>query len=223
MNTSIVFVIAGRVVAPDLLEQALARDDQALVAHQELEQLELAVGQVDLALAARHLAGLRVEAEVADDQRGAARGGRRRSRARMRASSSGRSNGLTDSRRHRRRGPSTRSSVSVRAVRIRIGTSRLRPQPAADLDAVEPGEPEVEDDQVGDELARRPQRLLAVGGGAHLVALLAQRPAQDVGDLLVVLDDEDASDQLSASLTASILKTVPAAVHRRRRRSFSAV
>src|SRR4051794_25631706 len=42
-----------RVVAPDLVEQALARDHEALVAHQVLEQLELALGQVDLALAAR--------------------------------------------------------------------------------------------------------------------------------------------------------------------------
>src|SRR5437867_3036389 len=33
-----------RVVAPDLLQQALARDDDALVAHEVLEQLELALG-----------------------------------------------------------------------------------------------------------------------------------------------------------------------------------
>src|SRR5919199_6970096 len=37
-----------RVVAPHLVEQLLARDDQALVAHQVLEQLELALGQVEL-------------------------------------------------------------------------------------------------------------------------------------------------------------------------------
>src|SRR5215204_711088 len=39
-----------RVVTPDLVEETLAGDDQALVAHQELEQLELPVGQLDLAL-----------------------------------------------------------------------------------------------------------------------------------------------------------------------------
>src|SRR5215218_7357506 len=59
-----------RVVAPDLVEQALAGDDQALVAHQELEQLELAVGQLDLALAPVHLTGVGVEDEVADLERG---------------------------------------------------------------------------------------------------------------------------------------------------------
>src|SRR3954462_14234626 len=61
-----------RIVAPDLVEQALAGDDQALVAHQELEQLELAVGQLDLAPAAAPLAGVRVEHEVAALQGGGA-------------------------------------------------------------------------------------------------------------------------------------------------------
>src|SRR6185436_6061743 len=42
--------VGGRegVVAPDLFEQALARHHDALVAHEVLEQLELALGQVDL-------------------------------------------------------------------------------------------------------------------------------------------------------------------------------
>src|SRR5215217_6799000 len=59
-----------RVVAPHLVEQLLARDHQPLVAHQVLEQLELALGQLDLPLAAAHLVGVRVEREVADLQRG---------------------------------------------------------------------------------------------------------------------------------------------------------
>src|SRR5688572_19618490 len=46
-----------RVVAPDLVEQLLARDHQPLVAHQVLEQLELALGELDLALGAPHLVG----------------------------------------------------------------------------------------------------------------------------------------------------------------------
>src|SRR3954452_17309955 len=62
-----------RVVAPDLLEQALARHDDPLVAHEELEQLELALGQLDLALAAGHLVGVGVELQVrADEARRAA-------------------------------------------------------------------------------------------------------------------------------------------------------
>src|SRR5690349_16308454 len=61
-----------RVVAPDLVEEPLAGDDEALVAHQELEQLELAVGQLDLPLAAPHFARVRVEDQVADLERGRA-------------------------------------------------------------------------------------------------------------------------------------------------------
>src|SRR5205085_10123978 len=71
-----------RVVAPDLVEQPLARDDDALVAHQVLEQLELALGQLDLALAAADLVRVGVELEVARGQRG---GAARRAPAQQRA------------------------------------------------------------------------------------------------------------------------------------------
>src|SRR3954451_24957953 len=43
------------VVAPDLVEQPLPRDDEALVAHQVLEQLELSLREVDRAIAPRDL------------------------------------------------------------------------------------------------------------------------------------------------------------------------
>src|SRR3954466_3982868 len=58
-----------RVVPPDLVEQALAGDDDPLVAHQVLQELELALGQVDRALAAPHLVGVGVEREVPDRER----------------------------------------------------------------------------------------------------------------------------------------------------------
>src|ERR1700722_1989890 len=74
-----------RVVAPDLVEQALAGDHDALVAHQVLEQFELALGEVDRALAARDFVGVDVEREVADAQRGrAARGAAAQQRAQAR-------------------------------------------------------------------------------------------------------------------------------------------
>src|SRR4051794_27267799 len=56
------------VVAPDLVQQPLARDDQPLVAHQVLEQFELALGEVDGALAARDLVRVGVQGQVADPQ-----------------------------------------------------------------------------------------------------------------------------------------------------------
>src|SRR5215218_2181923 len=52
------------VVAPDLVEQLLARDHQPLVAHQVLEQLELALGELDAPLAAVHLVRVGVQREV---------------------------------------------------------------------------------------------------------------------------------------------------------------
>src|SRR5919198_5872772 len=58
-----------RVVAPHLVEQLLARDDQALVAHQVLEKLELALRELDPAVAARDLVRIGVEHQVADAQR----------------------------------------------------------------------------------------------------------------------------------------------------------
>src|ERR687886_842362 len=61
-----------RVVAPDLLEQPLAGPDDALVAHEVLEQLELALGELDLALGPLDLVRVRVQRQVADDERRAA-------------------------------------------------------------------------------------------------------------------------------------------------------
>src|SRR5436189_1209243 len=57
------------VVPPYLVEEALARDDDALVAHQVLEQLELALGQIDGALRAHDLVRVGVEPQVADHER----------------------------------------------------------------------------------------------------------------------------------------------------------
>jgi hypothetical protein len=63
---------------------------------------------------------------------------------------------------------------------------------AGDVDAVDLGQPEVQHDQVGEERVRLLQRGLAVARQADLVALQAQGALQDLGDLLVVLDDQDA-------------------------------
>src|SRR5205823_6838546 len=52
------------VIAPYLVEQALARDHDALVAHQVLEQLELTLREIDIALTAGHFVRVCVEREV---------------------------------------------------------------------------------------------------------------------------------------------------------------
>src|SRR4051812_12353388 len=46
------------VIAPDLVEQALARDHDALVAHEVLQQLELTLRELDRAVAAQDLVGV---------------------------------------------------------------------------------------------------------------------------------------------------------------------
>src|SRR5215208_7778880 len=51
------------VIAPDLVEQLLARDHEPLVAHQVLEQLELPLCEVDRALAARDLVRVRIQGQ----------------------------------------------------------------------------------------------------------------------------------------------------------------
>ena len=89
--------------------------------------------------------------------------------------------------------PSTRSSSLGAGGEDQDRHVGLGAQAPADLDPVEPGEAEVEHDEVGHELLGGAQRLDAVGRGAHLVALLAQGAPQDVGDRLVVLDDEHAA------------------------------
>ena len=68
----------------------------------------------------------------------------------------------------------------------------VRAQPLGDLDAVEPGQPEVEHQQVGQEGVVGVQRRDAVTGELDLVALDAQRALQHLGDVVVVLDDQDA-------------------------------
>src|SRR3954467_9434655 len=63
-------VAGGReVVAPDVLEDAAAREHAARVRHEQLEQRELGAGEADRALAAADLAGDGVEGEVAEAQR----------------------------------------------------------------------------------------------------------------------------------------------------------
>ena len=54
------------VITPDLIEQALTRDDDPLVAHQVFEQLELALGELEQAIAAPDFVGVRVEGEIAE-------------------------------------------------------------------------------------------------------------------------------------------------------------
>ncbi len=58
------------------------------------------------------------------------------------------------------------------------------------LDPVDPGEAEVEDHEIGEEGMGEVERADAVAGDLDVVALHPQRALQDLGDRVVVLDDE---------------------------------
>ena len=68
---------------------------------------------------------------------------------------------------------------------------RVGPEPPADLEPVELRHHHVEQDQVGQEPARRRERLLAVGGAGGGVALARQPGLQDLAVVRVVVDDQD--------------------------------
>ena len=69
--------------------------------------------------------------------------------------------------------------------------SSLGAHPAADLDAVHPGQPDVEDDRGGPQPAHGGERGRAVALDLHAEPVAAQVEPDEVGDRPVVLDDED--------------------------------
>ena len=82
-------------VAPHQPQQLLAREHLARVAREDLQQVELAAGELEVAAAARGDVAARVDDHVADDERAGAGVPRRRSSACRRAVSSAIANGLT--------------------------------------------------------------------------------------------------------------------------------
>ena len=65
------------------------------------------------------------------------------------------------------------------------------PQSPADLDAVEPGQHQVEDDRVVLDRRGQRERVRAGAGDVGRMALLAQAAAQQAGQLRLVLGDEE--------------------------------
>src|SRR3954468_1171646 len=183
-----------RVVAPDLVEQLLARDHQALVAHQILEQLELALWELDRAVRARDFVRVWVQLEVAHAQRGhAARGTAPQQRAHAgeqllaleRLDEGGLGAGV--------------QPLDARFQRVAGGQHQDRrvvavvAQPLGHVDPVQARKAEVQDDDVRQERMRLVEPADAVGGQLDLIALQPQRALENLRDLLVVFDDEHAN------------------------------
>src|SRR5581483_2480869 len=168
------------------------RHELAAVAHQQLEDLPLRRGEADLAVGPGHGLGQQVDAEV-----------RRAYRRRV--------EGLV--------GPSQRGAQPgeelVHAERLghvvvgagveggdlhRLGPPRRqhddrdrRPaaQPLRHLDAVDAGQPEVEDDRVWLVAGRERERFLPRRGERHVVAAGAQPDVERPAHRRLVVDDED--------------------------------
>ena len=83
--------------------------------------------------------------------------------------------------------------VSVLAVSITIGTPDSARICAADVDAVDAREHQVEQHEVGLVLPERRQSAVTVGAEERFEALTAQHDAQHLGQCCVVVDDEHAS------------------------------
>src|SRR3954470_17514520 len=164
-----------RVIPPNLVEQLLAADHQALVAHQILEQLELALREVDLTVAPSHLVGVGIEREVADPERGhPARGPAPEQRAHAGEQLLALERldevvvGADDEALNARfEGVPGRQHEDRRVVAVVA-------QALGDVDAVQPRQAEVQHDDVGQEGMGLVEPAHAVRGELDLVALEAQ-------------------------------------------------
>src|SRR3954451_13971507 len=182
-----------RVIAPDLVEQLLAADHQALVAHEVFEQLELALGEVDLAIAARDLVRVGVEREIADPQ---GRHPARRAAPQQRPQPGEQL--LAFERLDQVVVGADVEALDAGLQRVPRGEHQDRgvvavvAQALGDVDAVQPWQAKVEHDDVRQERMGLIEAAHAIRGELDLIALQAQRALQNLGDLLIVLDDEHA-------------------------------
>ena len=191
--------VAVVVVPPHRLQQPLAVEHDVGTAQEGVEQLELALAQPHRLAGHAHLAARGVEHDVADGDGGLVPGfggGAVPVAAAQR--------GL-DARDHLARVERLRDVV-VRAhlqpddlVDVlgargehQHGHARLAADGGADLEPVEAGHHQVEQDEVGIDLAEAVERLAAVGCGDDLVAFVAEVEAQQAHDVGFVVGYEDA-------------------------------
>ena len=80
--------------------------------------------------------------------------------------------------------------MSVWAVTIMIGTMLLRPHRAADVEALDVGQAQVDEHEVGLVAVEGGQAGAAVAGLLHHVALVLEGEAEGQADLVVVLDEQ---------------------------------
>ena len=181
-------------VAPDVLEQRLAAQHPAGGAGEGAEDLELDVGELRLLAAQGHHAAAEVDRQVAAldrlllgrvaDHPRAPQGGLDP------AAELAHREGLGDVVVGADLEPG--DLVGLAAFRGQHDDRHLaaRAQLAADLDPVELGQHQVEDDEVEARLVEALERFAAVVGAGHVVAVLAQRIAEQRLDRLLVVHKE---------------------------------
>jgi hypothetical protein len=194
--------VAAEVVVPHLVEDEGLGQHAPFVADEQAEQAELGGGQVDLLPSPGDLAGVLVEREVPDpvDRRGRALGARP-------GTPQERADPCHDLLQRERLGhvvvaPGRQPGHPV--LHGVLGREEqdgqlleLRPQAAQHLETVHAGEHDVEDHHVRGVLASGAQCRETVVGARHLPALVAQRGGEQLGEDLLVVDDEDAHGRRS--------------------------
>jgi hypothetical protein len=174
-----------------VLDQLGAGQDLARMAHEVLEEGELARRQVDRAPVAHHAPRRGVELQVADPKDRGALGGpaaHERAQARQQLGERERLGQVVVG-----AGVEPRDPVGHRVARREHengAPSAGLAQPAADLEAVDVGQHQVENDRVVGVLGPQPERVLPPPGHVDRVPLLLEGALEQAGHLDLVLHDE---------------------------------
>ena len=191
--------VAAEVVVPHVVEDLVLGEHAAGVEHEVAQELELGGRELDVVAGAPHLVGVLVELEVGDDH---APHGRLRGLHAPQDGADARHE-LLDAERlghvvvaaqgeaaHLVLGRVARREKEHREARAAVA------QAARHFEAVDARHHDVEDDQVRGERLHGVERLAAAVRHLHREVLVAQRHGDEIGDALLVVDDQDAGRRL---------------------------
>ena len=187
--------------SPDALEQLPPAEDDAGVARQEREELELDEGQLDRLAAHLHRAAREVDHDLAavDDLVAAARMVRCRGAAQERTHAAAElpdREGLRDVVVGAELEPEHLVELVVAGGEHDDRHRALRAKAAADLESVDFWQHDVEDDEVDGLLAEAAQRLVAVAGLDDPVPVPLERVREKRLDRVLVVDEQDGRGRL---------------------------
>src|SRR5436190_12314243 len=188
------------VIAPDLGEQPLAADDLARTFEQPVQDLELAVGEIDNAVAELRLAAGEIERQRADAQDVVVRSVFRPPQVDANPCEE-----LLE--RERFRQVVARAEPEAVQLRRQVGPRRddhdrdlrlLGLERPEDAQTVKTRQQEIEDDEVAAESFGKAEPLLAISRAAHREALRLEPARKEVQDSRLIFDDENPHCSLRA-------------------------